>query len=42
MVNGCCLCNDSSESTDHILIHYELISRLWSLVTSLLGVPLVK
>lgn len=34
MVNGCSLCKDSEELTDHILIHCDKTRELWTLLFS--------
>ena len=35
MVNGCSICKDSEESTDHILIHCDKKSAMDFVVSSL-------
>lgn len=37
MVNGCSLCKDSEELTDHILIHCDKTRDLWTLLLATFG-----
>lgn len=37
MVNGCSLCKDSEELTDHILIHCDKTRELWTLLLATFG-----
>jgi hypothetical protein len=39
VVNRCCLSKWNGESTDHLLIHYEVFCVLWLLSSVALGCP---
>jgi hypothetical protein len=38
VVEWCCLCKKSGESIDHLLLHCEVASELWSSIFNLFGV----
>ena len=38
MVDWCCLCKESGESPDHLLLHCKVACELWELVLGLFGV----
>ncbi len=38
LVDWCCLCRESGESPDHILLHCKVALELWDLVFVLFGV----
>ena len=40
-VDWCCLCKQSGESVDHLLLHCSMALELWSLVFGLFGVDWV-
>ena len=37
MANRCCLCKDSEESADHILIHCDKAKKLWTVLLTSFG-----
>jgi len=41
IVDWCCLCQFSGESVDHLLLHCEEVSQLWSFAFRLFGVAWV-
>ena len=41
LVDWCCLCRESGESPDHILLHCKVALELWDLVFVLFGVQWV-
>ena len=41
IVDWCCLCKQSGESVDHLLLHCSMARELWSLVFGLFGVDWV-
>ena len=41
MVKWCCMCKQSSESVNHLLLHCEVAQALWSVLFSLFDVTWV-
>ena len=41
MVEWCCMCKESGEFIDHLLIHCEVVRELWNSVLNLFGVEWV-
>ncbi len=41
IVDWCCMCTQSGESVDHLLLHCRLAGELWSMVFALFGVQWV-
>jgi hypothetical protein len=41
VVNWCCMCKRSGESINHLLLHCEVASTLWSVLFTLFGVKWV-
>ena len=37
IVEWCCLCKSSGESTDHLLLHCDFVQAFWSLIFCLFG-----
>jgi hypothetical protein len=41
MVDRCCMCKTNEESVDHLLLHCDLASTIWSVFFSRVGMSLV-
>ena len=39
LVDWCCVCRHSGDDIDHLLVHCEGVSKLWSFALIAFGVP---